>query len=96
VLLDEPTSFMDSWAEVDWFERLRALCRGRTAMIITHRFTIAMRADVIHLMEEGELVESGTHYDLLASNGLYAQSWRDQMRASVDQGIEVSAASFAD
>jgi ATP-binding cassette subfamily B protein len=96
VLLDEPTSFMDSWAEVDWFERLRALCRGRTAMIITHRFTIAMRADLIHLMDEGELVESGTHSELLAANGLYAQSWSDQMRAAADQEVEVSTASFAD
>ena len=95
VLLDEPTSFMDSWAEVDWFERLRALCRDRTAMIITHRFTIAMRADLIHLMDEGELIESGTHSELLAANGLYAQSWRDQMRAA-DQEVEVSTASFAD
>lgn len=96
VLLDEPTSFMDSWAEVDWFDHLRTLCRGRTAMIITHRFTIAMRADVIHLMDEGELVESGTHAELLAGNGLYARSWQDQMRAAVDQDVEVSAASFAD
>jgi ATP-binding cassette subfamily B protein len=96
VLLDEPTSFMDSWAEVDWFERLRDLCHRRTAMIITHRFTIAMRADLIHLMDEGELVESGTHYELLAANGLYAQSWRDQMRAAADQEVEVSTASFAD
>jgi len=82
LLLDEPTSFMDSWAEVEWFGKLRNLSRGRTAMIITHRFTIAMRADIIHVMDEGRLVESGTHEELLDKDGLYSKSWRDQMSAS--------------
>jgi ATP-binding cassette subfamily B protein len=95
VLLDEPTSFMDSWAEADWFDRLRTLCRGRTALVITHRFSIAMRADLIHLMDEGELVESGSHAELLARDGLYAQSWISQMRAA-DQDVETSTAAFAD
>jgi ATP-binding cassette subfamily B protein len=81
ILLDEPTSFMDSWAEADWFERLRQLARGRTALIITHRFTIAMRADIIHVMDAGRIVESGSHDELLARDGLYAQSWFEQMRA---------------
>jgi ATP-binding cassette subfamily B protein len=82
ILLDEPTSFMDSWAEADWFERLRALAARRTAVIITHRFTIAMRADTIHVMREGRIVESGSHEQLLERDGLYAQSWFEQMRAS--------------
>ena len=87
ILLDEPTSFMDSWAEFDWFERLRLLAKGRTAMVITHRFTIAMRADLIHVMQDGQLVESGTHRELLEQNGLYARSWRDQMAAISDSGL---------
>jgi ATP-binding cassette subfamily B protein len=82
ILLDEPTSFMDSWAEADWFERLRRLASGRTAVIITHRFTIAMRADIIHVMHEGQIVESGSHDKLLARDGLYAQSWHAQMQAN--------------
>jgi ATP-binding cassette subfamily B protein len=82
ILLDEPTSFMDSWAEADWFERLKQLATGRTALIITHRFTIAMRADIIHVMHEGRIAESGSHDELLARDGLYAQSWFEQMRAS--------------
>jgi ATP-binding cassette subfamily B protein len=82
ILLDEPTSAMDSWAEADWFERLRNLASGRTSLIITHRFTIAMRADVIHVMDQGRIVESGSHQELLALDGLYAQSWSNQIHAS--------------
>jgi ATP-binding cassette subfamily B protein len=82
VILDEPTSFMDSWAEADWLARFRTLVRGRTALIITHRFTTAICADVIHVMQDGQIVESGSHDDLLAQEGLYAQSWRAQMQAS--------------
>jgi ATP-binding cassette subfamily B protein len=82
IILDEPTSFMDSWAETEWFERFRTLARGRTGVIITHRLTIAMRADVIHVMQHGEIVESGNHQELLAKRGPYAQSWRAQMDAA--------------
>lgn len=80
IVLDEPTSFMDSWAEAEWLERFRSLVAGRTTLVITHRFTTAMRADVIHVMEAGRIVESGTHAELLALNGRYAQSWRAQAR----------------
>jgi ATP-binding cassette, subfamily B, bacterial len=82
VILDEPTSFMDSWAEAQWLERFRTLVQGRTALIITHRFTTAMRADVIHVMHEGQILESGSHDTLLAYNGLYAESWKAQMQIS--------------
>jgi ATP-binding cassette subfamily B protein len=81
VLLDEPTSAMDSWAEADWLDRFRALVEGRTALIITHRFTTAMRADVIVVMDGGRIVESGSHDELLAGGGVYARSWSAQMRA---------------
>lgn len=87
VLLDEPTSFMDSWAENAWLERFAKMARGRTALLITHRFTTAMRADLIYLMDEGEIVEHGTHEELLLQNGLYARSWHAQTRG---QTIAVS------
>ena len=81
MILDEPTSFIDSWAEIDWFDRFRELAEGRTAILITHRFTISRHADVIHVMENGQIVESGAHDGLLAQDGLYAQSWLAQTQS---------------
>ncbi len=81
IILDEPTSAMDPWAEFDWLERFRTLANGRTALVITHRFTLAMRADIIHVMRNGQIVESGNHDELLAQGGLYAQSWTAQMQS---------------
>ncbi len=80
IILDEPTSFMDSWAEADWLSRFRQLVAGRTALIITHRFTTAMQADIIHVMEKGRVIESGSHDQLLTAGGRYATSWKQQMR----------------
>jgi ATP-binding cassette subfamily B protein len=79
MILDEPTSNLDSWSEADWFDRFRTLVNGRTAIIITHRLTIARRADVIHVMDRGQIVESGTHNDLLNLRGVYANSWSTQI-----------------
>ena len=80
IILDEPTSAMDSWAEADWLQRFRRLVAGRTALIITHRFTTALQADVIHVMDNGRIVESGSHEELLAAQGRYEASWTRQMR----------------
>ena len=81
MILDEPTSAMDSWAEGDWLQRFRSLAVGRTALIVTHRFTTAMQADVIHVMDDGRVIESGSHGELLRQRGAYARSWLMQMRA---------------
>jgi ATP-binding cassette subfamily B protein len=83
ILLDEPTSAMDMWAEADWMERFKRLAEGSTALIITHRLTTAMRADTIHVIAEGRIVESGTHGRLLALGGRYAQAWTAQMESCV-------------
>ncbi len=90
IILDEPTSAMDPWAEHDWLERFRSLASGRTAIVITHRFTLAMQADIIHVMRAGQIVESGSHEELLNLDGLYAQSWRDQMEAGSSTTVENS------
>jgi ATP-binding cassette subfamily B protein len=81
IVLDEPTSAMDSWAEAAWLEGFRAYAAGRVAVIITHRFTTAMHAHVIHVMEDGRIVESGSHGELVAKGGRYAESWLAQTRA---------------
>lgn len=80
VILDEPTSFMDSWSEADWFDRFREMLDGKSGIVITHRFTIAMRADIIHVIDQGKIIESGTHRELLEQDGFYAASWKVQMQ----------------
>jgi ATP-binding cassette subfamily B protein len=82
MILDEPTSALDPWAEADWLQRFRELAVGRTSIIITHRFTTAMHADIIHVMHEGQIVESGSHLRLIEEKGLYAESWTRQMMAA--------------
>jgi len=79
IIFDEPTSAMDPWAEADWLKRFRELVAGRTTLIITHRFTTAMFADAIHVIEGGRIVESGGHQELLARGGLYAKGWVTQV-----------------
>jgi ATP-binding cassette subfamily B protein len=91
MLLDEPTSSMDSWAEADWFSRLRKLADGRTVILVTHRLTIAMRADLIHVMKSGEVVESGNHEELLALGGLYSKSWNAQVQSTPDRLPDLQA-----
>ena len=93
VILDEPTSAMDSWAENKWLQSFgRLVDEGRTAFIITHRFTTAMHADIIHVMHDGEMIESGTHEELLEQEGHYAESWRNQ----VEHGWRASGAGAED
>jgi len=88
LVLDEPTSFMDSWGEADWYDRFSSLAENRTGLIITHRFTIAMRADVIHVMNDSRLVESGTHRELVDLDGFYASSWKSQMLIASEKSFE--------
>lgn len=75
LILDEPTSAMDPWAEGDWLARFRELGAGRTVLIITHRFSAAMFADRIYVMNEGGIIESGTHQQLRQAGGRCARGW---------------------
>jgi ATP-binding cassette subfamily B protein len=84
LVLDEPTSAMDPWAESEWLRRFRKLAAGRTVVIVTHRFTTAMFADVIHVMDEGRIVESGSHEELLRIGGRYAEAWAKQKHTHED------------
>jgi len=80
VILDEPTSAMDAWAEAEWMHRIREIAQERTMIIITHRFTTAMQADLILLMQNHSIIEQGTHAELLQQGGRYAEAWQEQMR----------------
>ncbi len=78
IVLDEPTGAMDPWAEAAWLAQFRKSIAGVTVIMITHRSTTARVADQIHVMDAGRIVESGTHPELIAHGGLYAQWWTSQ------------------
>jgi len=73
LLLDEPTSAQDARSERDIHQALQRLMAGRTTIIAAHRLKTIRHADLIHVLDEGQVVESGAHDDLIAEGGLYAQ-----------------------
>ena len=78
LILDEATSSLDTESERYVQAALQPLMRGRTTMVIAHRLSTIMSADVIYVVDQGRIVESGNHAELLASNGLYARLYREQ------------------
>jgi ATP-binding cassette, subfamily B, bacterial len=81
VILDEPTAALDPRAEHDLFERIRALLAGRTVLLISHRFSSVRHADRIYVLDGGRVTETGTHDELMARQGLYAELFRLQAAA---------------
>jgi ATP-binding cassette subfamily B protein len=72
LILDEPTASLDAQSEYELYTHFRTLMRGRTCLLITHRFSTVRMADSIVVIENGKVSESGTHNELIAHNGTYA------------------------
>ncbi|HEU5439070.1 MAG TPA: ABC transporter ATP-binding protein [Ktedonobacterales bacterium] len=81
LILDEPTSSLDPQAEYDVFTRFRQLTSGKSAVFISHRFSTVRLANRIIVLEHGRVLEEGTHEDLLARDGRYAQLFNLQAEA---------------
>jgi ATP-binding cassette subfamily B protein len=73
IILDEPTAALDAKAEAEVFARFKSLAAGKTAVIISHRFSTVRMADRILVLENGAILESGSHADLVALGGRYAE-----------------------
>ncbi len=78
VILDEPTAALDAEAEFRLFERFRQLVAGKTALIISHRFSTVRMADHILVLEAGRITEAGSHDDLISLGGRYAELFEMQ------------------
>jgi ATP-binding cassette, subfamily B, bacterial len=78
LILDEPTSALDARAEYEVFQRFAELTKGKTAVLISHRFSTVRMADRILVLDRGELVEIGSHKELLAKGGRYAELFKLQ------------------
>jgi subfamily B ATP-binding cassette protein MsbA len=87
LLLDEATSSLDSESEAKIQDGLRALRKGRTTFVIAHRLSTIQSADQILVLEAGEIVERGTHEELLAMNGRYRQLYDKQYRFEKDRFV---------
>jgi len=81
LVLDEATSALDSHTEKEIQDALERVSKGRTTLVIAHRLSTIVGADEIIVLDQGEIVERGAHFALLAANGLYASMWNRQREA---------------
>jgi ATP-binding cassette, subfamily B, bacterial len=87
LLLDEATSALDSESEVLVQEALWRLMEGRTAIVVAHRLSTVVRMDQLIVLDQGRIVEQGTHSELLDVDGTYAKLWRHQSGGFLDEAV---------
>jgi len=80
-VLDEPTAAMDAAAEATVYEHFRALTEGKSAILISHRFSTVRHADTIVVLDQGRVIEQGNHEELMKLGGRYARLFDLQARA---------------
>jgi ATP-binding cassette subfamily B protein len=81
MVLDEPTSALDAKSEYEVFRGFKRLIQGRSAILVSHRFSTVRMADRIFVLEDGSIVESGSHEELVKHGGKYAYLFEKQARA---------------
>lgn len=84
VIMDEPTSALDPIAEQEMYRNMFEACEGKTVIFISHRLSSATMADRVYMFENGEIIEQGTHSELLALNAKYADMWHKQADTYAD------------
>src|SRR6266446_4332855 len=89
LILDEPSAGLDAESEKLVFDALENLMKGRTSIVIAHRLATVRRADVIFVIDDGRVVERGTHEELLASGGLYARLYELQFSGEEENSREL-------
>jgi ATP-binding cassette subfamily B protein len=91
LILDEPTASLDPRAERDLFEQMRELAAGRSVLLISHRFSSVRSADRIYVLDGGRIAESGTHTELMALDGLYAEMFAIQASALLGDPLQTAS-----
>ena len=81
MILDEPTAALDPRAEYELFQSIRSLFAGRSVLLISHRFSSVRSADRIYVLDQGDVVEQGTHDELMAGDRIYAELFTLQAAA---------------
>ena len=89
LVLDEATSHLDSQSEALIQAALEPLLQGRTSVVIAHRLSTILAADKILVVDKGQIVEQGTHRELLARQGLYATLYETQFRDQIAAAAEL-------
>jgi ATP-binding cassette subfamily B protein len=89
LVFDEATSALDSLTEEEIAETIRSISshRNHITILIAHRLSTVMHADVIYVLEKGKIIESGQHFELLDSKGLYYAMWRQQIGEQKEMSV---------